>query len=131
MVCMRVVVYAWNRQRFQRDSSFSLEYPLKYYVTLNPKPWKAHFGSPASAAKSASIVEAPGSFSEGFKTNVLPAAMARGNIHRGTIAGKLNGQMPATTCTIDRFFPPNLVNFCRRGSTEINIVQACLQRRTL
>ena len=28
---------------------------------------------------------------------VLPQAMARGNIHIGTMAGKLNGVMPATT----------------------------------
>ena len=41
--------------------------------------------------------EAPGSFSEGFSTNVLPQAIAIGNIHSGTIAGKLNGVMPATT----------------------------------
>ncbi len=44
------------------------------------------------------MIDAPGSFSEGFSTKVLPAAMATGHIHRGTIAGKLNGQMPATTC---------------------------------
>ena len=35
---------------------------------------------------------APGSRSEGFKTKVLPVTMARGNIHRGIIAGKLNLQ---------------------------------------
>ncbi len=29
--------------------------------------------------------------------NVLPHAMAFANIHMGTIAGKLNGVMPATT----------------------------------
>ena len=28
---------------------------------------------------------------------MLPQAMATGNIHIGTIAGKLNGVMPATT----------------------------------
>ena len=38
-----------------------------------------------------------GSFSDGFRTNVLPQAIAIGNIHIGTIAGKLNGVMPATT----------------------------------
>lgn len=57
-----------------------------------------HLGRPASIKMSASIIEAPGSFSEGFSTKVLPEAMAIGNIHRGTIAGKLNGQIPATTC---------------------------------
>ena len=38
-----------------------------------------------------------GSFSDGFRTNVLPQAIATGNIHSGTIAGKLNGVMPAHT----------------------------------
>ena len=48
-------------------------------------------------ASSASMTAAPGSFSDGFSTNVLPAVTASGNIHSGTIAGKLNGQMPAHT----------------------------------
>jgi len=34
-----------------------------------------------------------------LSTNVLPHAMASGNIHIGTMAGKLNGVMPATTPT--------------------------------
>ena len=29
--------------------------------------------------------------------NVLPQAIANGNIHMGTIAGKLNGEIPAQT----------------------------------
>ena len=41
--------------------------------------------------------EADGSFSDGFRMNVLPQAIAFANIHIGTIAGKLNGVMPATT----------------------------------
>ena len=40
---------------------------------------------------------ADGSFSDGLRMNVLPAAIAVANIHIGTIAGKLNGVMPATT----------------------------------
>jgi allophanate hydrolase subunit 1 len=32
-----------------------------------------------------------------LSTKVLPQAMAMGYIHIGTIAGKLNGVMPATT----------------------------------
>ncbi|MNE82984.1 hypothetical protein D3C80_1797580 [compost metagenome] len=32
-----------------------------------------------------------------MSTKVLPQAMATGNIHIGTITGKLNGVMPATT----------------------------------
>jgi hypothetical protein len=54
-------------------------------------------GRPASEASSARRKEADGSFSDGFSTNVLPHAIASGNIHIGTIAGKLNGVMPATT----------------------------------
>ena len=38
-----------------------------------------------------------GSRSLGFSTNVLPQAIATGNIHIGTIAGKLNGVMPTHT----------------------------------
>ena len=38
-----------------------------------------------------------GSFSDGFSTNVLPHAIAGAHIHMGTIAGKLNGVIPATT----------------------------------
>ena len=35
----------------------------------------------------------------GFRMNALPVARATGCIHIGTITGKLNGQMPATTPT--------------------------------
>ena len=52
----------------------------------------------ACSASSASITAAPGSFSLGLRIIVLPAVVANGNIHRGTIAGKLKGQIPATTC---------------------------------
>ena len=41
--------------------------------------------------------DADGSFSDGLRTNVLPQASAGAHIHMGTIAGKLNGVMPATT----------------------------------
>ncbi len=40
-----------------------------------------------------------GSRSDGFRMNALPQARATGNIHIGTIAGKLNGVMPAHTPT--------------------------------
>lgn len=39
---------------------------------------------------------APGHFSDGFITNVFPAAIASGNIHNGIIAGKLKGHIPST-----------------------------------
>ena len=40
---------------------------------------------------------ADGSRSEGFRMKALPQASATGNIHIGTMQGKLNGVMPATT----------------------------------
>ncbi len=42
-------------------------------------------------------IEGDGSRSLGFRMKVLPQAMAIGNIHSGTITGKLNGVTPATT----------------------------------
>nr|BFE70933.1 hypothetical protein GCM10020092_042340 [Actinoplanes digitatis] len=61
-------------------------------TTLN-----APSGSPAWRSRSASISETDGSFSLGLSTNVLPQTRALQNIHIGTMAGKLNGVMPATT----------------------------------
>jgi len=55
---------------------------------------KTPLGTPASATSSANNIEAEGSFSDGFKTNVLPVAIARGNIHIGTIAWKIEGRDP-------------------------------------
>jgi hypothetical protein len=40
-------------------------------------------------------MEQEGFFSEGFKIKQFPQTMAIGNIHMGTIAGKLNGVTPA------------------------------------
>ena len=62
-------------------------------------------GNPASLSNSANLSGHEGSFSEGFNINVFPQAIAIGNIHIGTIAGKLNGVIPATTpkgCLIDQ-----------------------------
>ena len=62
-------------------------------------------GKPASLKSSASFIEHEGSFSEGFNINVFPQAIAIGNIHIGTIAGKLKGVIPAQTpngCLIDQ-----------------------------
>ena len=69
-------------------------------ITLNTPS-----GNPASFKSCANFIEHDGSFSEGFKINVFPHAIAIGNIHIGTIAGKLNGVIPATTpngCRIDQ-----------------------------
>jgi hypothetical protein len=65
-----------------------------------------YLGRPASRANSASIMAAPGSFSEGLRTNVLPTVQAIGNIQSGIMAGKLKGQMPATTCTMHSSVSP-------------------------
>src|ERR1022692_904806 len=54
-------------------------------------------GRPASCNNSAARVGVSGTFSDGFRMNVLPQAMAKGYIHIGTMAGKLNGVMPAHT----------------------------------
>ena len=59
--------------------------------------WNTPAGSPASASSSARIRLAEGSFSEGLRIKQFPVASATGIIHSGTIAGKLNGVMPATT----------------------------------
>ena len=50
-------------------------------------------------------MEQDGSFSEGFNIKELPHAIEIGYIHIGTIAGKLNGVIPAQTprgCLIDQ-----------------------------
>jgi hypothetical protein len=54
-------------------------------------------GRPASANHSASSSAALGSFSLGFSTTALPQATATGTNQSGTIAGKLNGEITATT----------------------------------
>src|SRR5919206_496001 len=69
-------------------------------ATLSPcTTLKTPSGTPASCSSSATRSDADGSFSDGFNTNVLPHAIAGAHIHMGTIAGKLNGVMPATTRT--------------------------------
>ena len=58
---------------------------------------KTPSGRPASFHICARNSAAEGSFSLGLSTNALPQAMALAHIHSGTMAGKLNGVMPATT----------------------------------
>src|SRR6478736_1507338 len=58
---------------------------------------KTPSGKPASFHSAASHSAADGSFSDGFSTTALPAAIAMGKNHIGTIAGKLNGEMMPTT----------------------------------
>src|SRR6185437_6880019 len=54
-------------------------------------------GSPASCHSRAIHSAADGSFSLGLSTTALPAAIATGKNHIGTIAGKLNGEITPTT----------------------------------
>ncbi|MCY1536809.1 hypothetical protein D9M68_722800 [compost metagenome] len=54
-------------------------------------------GRPAWCSSSAISRVELGSRSEGLRMKQLPQAMASGYIHSGTMAGKLNGVMPATT----------------------------------
>mmetsp|Transcript_10135 Transcript_10135/g.38457 ORF Transcript_10135/g.38457 Transcript_10135/m.38457 type:complete len:200 (-) Transcript_10135:536-1135(-) len=66
--------------------------------TVRCVPWTTFStpsGRPACCASSQSIMAAPGSFSDGFSTKVLPHVTARGNIQSGIMAGKLKGQIPA------------------------------------
>src|ERR1051326_5169005 len=56
-------------------------------------------GIPASCASSTMRTAVRGTLSEGLRTNVLPHAIAMGNIHRGTIIGKLKAVMPTQTPT--------------------------------
>ena len=68
--------------------------------TASASPWttvKTPSGRPASRHRSATRPVGEGSRSEGLSTKALPQAMATGYIHMGTITGKLNGVMPATT----------------------------------
>ena len=52
-------------------------------------------GIPASKTISANNLVELGSLSEGLRIKQLPHAIATGNIHIGTITGKLNGVIPA------------------------------------
>ena len=54
-------------------------------------------GSPASFHSRATASAAEGSFSLGLRTTAFPQAMAMGMNHIGTMAGKLKGEMTATT----------------------------------
>ena len=60
---------------------------------------KTPSGRPASLSQSASSRAAEGTRSDGFRIKQLPVTRAIGNIHMGTMAGKLNGVIPATTPT--------------------------------
>ncbi len=70
--------------------------------TARASPWttlNTPSGNPARCSRSARSSEADGSFSDGLSTNAFPQATALASIQSGTITGKLNGVMPATTPT--------------------------------
>ena len=91
-------------------------------------------GRPASRSSPASISDGEGSRSEGLSTKVLPHTSASGNIHIGTITGKLNGVMPAATPSGWRRFqlsmPPPTLSECsarqqpRRATGELHDLDA-------
>src|SRR5918912_1190950 len=67
------------------------------YLAIGVEPTNETAATPASWSSAAVKTDAEGSFSDGFSTNVFPHASAGAHIHIGTIAGKLNGVIPATT----------------------------------
>ena len=56
-------------------------------------------GKPAATRISPRRLALSGTRSDGLRTNVFPHAIAIGNIHIGTITGKLNGVIPTQTPT--------------------------------
>ena len=73
-------------------SSSASTVTLSPWMTLNTPS-----GRPACFSSLACSRDADGSRSDGLRMKVLPHASATGNIHIGTITGKLNGVIPATT----------------------------------
>ena len=57
------------------------------------------FGNPASFINLIMNSGADGFRSEGLRIKVFPQAMALGNIHKGTMTGKLKGVIPTHTPT--------------------------------
>ena len=61
------------------------------------RPRTRRRGARPRRSSRASSSDGEGSCSEGLRMNALPHASATGAIHSGTMTGKLNGVMPATT----------------------------------
>jgi hypothetical protein len=69
-------------------------------LTVSCEPWTmltTPGGLPASSNNSTNLCAHVGTRSEGFRMKVLPVVMAKGNIHKGIIAGKLKGAIPPHT----------------------------------
>ncbi len=88
-------------------------------------------GSPASASSSAIRPALSGTSSDGFRIRQFPSAIALGSVQCGTMLGKLNGAMDATTptgCRSVRHSTPRLtsitspVTIC--GSEQANSVSS-------
>src|SRR6476660_6515391 len=78
---------------FTRGSSSSAS-----TATLSPcRTLNTPSGSPASFHNAPSQFAVDGSFSLGLRITQLPAAIAMGKNHIGTVAGKLNGEITPTT----------------------------------
>ena len=75
-------------------SKIALTASLSPFTTFNTPG-----GAPASSNNSANLIGQEGSLSLGFNIKVFPQAIAMGNIHKGTIAGKLKGVRPAAIPT--------------------------------
>ena len=78
----------WTTGLFSRPSTASLS-PCRTVKTPS--------GRPASFQICASQSAADGSFSLGLRTTALPAAIAIGTNHSGTMTGKLKGEITPTT----------------------------------
>lgn len=70
---------------------------IKFYFSVRSKKLTLTIpgGAPASAKRSIVIRVAPGSCSEGLIMQVLPVAIAGGNIHNGIMIGKLKAATPS------------------------------------
>src|SRR5438445_10512805 len=69
-------------------------------LTHSRPPWtrfRTPLGKPACSSNLAIWMAVNGTFSLGLRTKVLPQTSATGYIQRGTIAGKLKGEMPTQT----------------------------------
>ena len=96
--------------------------------TFGPVPcriFNTPSGKPASFGNDAIRVKVSGTFSEGFTIIQLPRAIAFGIVQLGTIAGKLNGTMDATTPSGTR---STLQSFRDAAGISVAMAQAKLRK---
>ena len=73
-------------------------YSYKIISTISLSPYTTlttPFGIPVSFKRSKRIYDVSGTFSDGLSIKVLPQEIEIGNIHKGIMAGKLKGAIPA------------------------------------